>query len=363
MRTSRLRLLLFCGAVEWGGAEVVLGRLLASLGPDVEPMLLGVDAEVLGRVAAHRPGTTVRVVPRIRSRRDLGAMRAHRRAMVAARPDIVQVNLPVPFAEPYSVLVALTVPRARVVVVEHLPMPIRSRGIRLLKRLSSRRLAAHVAVGTAAARAVEAMCQAPAGSVRVVLNGVPARTAAPPADRSTGSALLVGGVGRLHRQKGFDVLLAAVARVPGVHLVLVGDGPERGALERQASDLGVTDRLTVTGWAGSVDDWMSELDVVALPSRFEGLPLVLLEAMMAERAVVGTDVGSIGEALHHEETGLVVPVDDDVALAGALTRLRDDRPLRDRLRRSAGEVARARFTVEAMTRAYTQVYDDVLRRR
>ena len=358
-----IRLLLYCGATEWGGAEVVLGHLLGTLGAHVTPSLLGVDRSVLDRVAAHRPGTPVTVVPRIGSKRDVAAMWAHRRAIAAHRPDIVQLNLPVPFAEPYTVLAALTVPRTRVIVLEHLPMPIRSSRIRLLKRITAPRLAAHVAVGTAAAREVEAVSGTGPGSVRVVPNGVPAPSAVLPEPRPAGADFVVGAVGRLHPQKGFDVLVRALALVPQAHLVLVGDGPEHAALLELAGELGVTSRLTITGWTEDVTAWLPGFDVLAMPSRFEGLPLVLLEAMLSERAVVGTGVGSMPDALHDEVTGLVVPVDDEAALATALRRLREDPALRARLGRAAGELARERFTVTAMTRTYEQLYDEVLGRR
>jgi hypothetical protein len=128
-----VRLLAFTGATDWGGAEIVLGHLLANLGEGVQPLLMGVDARVLKRIAEYRPSLPWSLVPRVASKRDLSAIWAQRRAIAAAQPDVVQINLPVPFAEPYTVLAALTVPRARVVVVEHLPVAIPSRGIRLLK--------------------------------------------------------------------------------------------------------------------------------------------------------------------------------------------------------------------------------------
>jgi glycosyltransferase involved in cell wall biosynthesis len=197
----------------------------------------------------------------------------------------------------------------------------------------------------------------------VVPNGVPITSPAEPPRRSASAEFVVGGVGRLHRQKGFDVLVRAVARLPGTHLVLVGDGPERASLEHLADRLGVADRVSVTGWVETVSGWLSIVDVLAMPSRFEGLPLALLEAMLAERPVVGTDVGSIGDALRHGETGLVVPVDDELALTDALGRLREDPGLRRRLGRAGAELARDRFTVGAMARAYEEVYAEVLRRR
>jgi|tagenome__1003787_1003787.scaffolds.fasta_scaffold20900679_2 glycosyltransferase involved in cell wall biosynthesis len=356
-----MRLLLFCGAQQWGGAEIFLGHLIAGFSADVQPTLLGVDAEVLERIARRRPGTVVQVVPRIDSRRDLAPILAQRRAMAAARPDIVQLNLPVPFAEPYSVLAALTVRRSKVVVVEHLPMPIQSPRIRFLKRLSARRLSAHVAVGTAAARDIEVMSGRPPGSIRVVHNGIPPvrlREMPRPADTD----FVVGGIGRLHRQKGFDLLVRAMVRLPGAHLLLVGDGPEREPLQALADELGVAERMTITGWSDRSTDWLSAMDAVALPSRFEGLPLVLLEAMACGRAVVGTNVGSIGDALLDERTGLVVPLDDEVALAAALNRLREDPDLRSRLGAAAAGLARERFTLSGMVGAYEALYAELLRK-
>lgn len=359
---ERVRLLAYCGATEWGGAEAVLGHLFASLGPHVETSLLGVEPSVLDRVAAHRPGTPVTVVPRIGGKQDVASILAHRRAMVAARPDVVQLNLPAPFAEPWSVLAALTLTRTPVVAVEHLPMPTRSRGLSRLKRWEAPRLAAHLAVGTAAAREVERLSGRPPGTVEVVANGVPEPPPGPSAPRPPGADLVVGGVGRLRRQKGFDVLVRAVARVPGVHLVLVGDGPERAALEGLAGDLAMTERLTMTGWVEPVTGWLRCFDVLAMPSRFEGLPLVLLEAMLVQRVVVATDVGSTTDALCDGVTGLVVPVEDDEALAAALVRLRDDGNLRRRLGEAGGALARERFTAAAMARSYEEVYARVLRR-
>ena len=344
-----------------GGAEIVLGHLLANLGERVQPSLLGIDAQVLKRIAAYRPSLPWSLVPRVAGKRDLGAIWAHRSAIAAAEPDVVQINLPVPYAEPYTVLAALTVPRARVVVVEHLPMGIPSRGIRLLKRLTAPRLAAHVAVGGRAAREVEQLSGLRAGSIRSIPNGVPIpgrENVIRPADAD----FVVGAVGRFHAQKAFDVLIRAVAQLPGAHLVLVGDGVERMALERLAADLGISDRVVVTGWSETAAACLPSFDVVAIPSRYEGLPLVLLEAMLSGCAIVATGVGSILDAVQDGQTGLVVPVDNADALADALRRLRDDPGLRLRLGAAAARSAEQQFTATAMAQAYERLYAEILAR-
>lgn len=123
-------------------------------------------------------------------------------------------------------------------------------------------------------------------------------------------------VGRLSHQKGQDVLLAAWpairAAVPEARLVLVGDGPDRTALAAQSSD-----GVQFAGRQLAVEDWLAAADVVAQPSRYEGLALSVLEAMAAGRSIVATDVEGMAEAIG--QGGAIVPPDDAEALAEAVT--------------------------------------------
>src|SRR5205807_893383 len=139
---------------------------------------------------------------------------------------------------------------------------------------------------------------------------------------------LVGAIGRLEHQKGFDVLIRALASVDDARLVVMGDGSERASLEQLARDVGVADRVVWTGWRDDARRYFAAVEVVALPSRFEGFPLTLLEALLARAAVVATDVGSIAEVVRNGDTGLLVPPDDPAALAVAIRRLLKDRGLR-----------------------------------
>lgn len=166
-----------------------------------------------------------------------------------------------------------------------------------------------------------------------------------------GNAPVVLCVGRLSRQKGQDVLLDAWPRVgvPGALLVLVGDGPDAAALESVAPQ-----RVRFVGRRDDVADWYAAADVVAVPSRWEGMALTALEALACGRGVVASDVTGmreIGAAVD------VVPPGDPVALARALaTRLRD--PV-------AAEEARAdaaRHDLRHTTAAIRAVYDAVLAR-
>jgi glycosyltransferase involved in cell wall biosynthesis len=165
-------------------------------------------------------------------------------------------------------------------------------------------------------------------------------------------------VGRLCRQKGQDVLLEAwpgvVARVPGAQLVLVGDGPDVKTLRSAASQ-----SVRLVGQRADVGSWLAAADVVAQPSRWEGMSIGMLEAMAKGRSIVASDVPGAEEALDGD-AGAVVPPEDPVALASALAeRLLDPA-------KAAAEGRRARERVEhshdlrAMTAALADLYEELL---
>ena len=143
-------------------------------------------------------------------------------------------------------------------------------------------------------------------------------------------------VGRLSRQKGQDLLLRAwrvvLTSVPAAHLALVGDGPDRGALQESAPRA-----VTLVGKRDDVARWLAAADLVVVPSRWEGLSLGLLEALARGRSIVTTDVAGAREAVG-DEAGAVVPVEDEAALASAIIRRLTD----DELRRREAAAARAR---------------------
>lgn len=140
---------------------------------------------------------------------------------------------------------------------------------------------------------------------------------------------LVVYVGRLADKKGVDVLVDAVARVPEVRAEIVGDGPDRAALEDRARRLGVSDRVRFRGRQpkSEVLGALARAEAVAIPSRvgaggdMEGTPVVLCEAMAAGVPVVASDLGGLGECLVDGKTGLLVPPGDVGALAAALRKV------------------------------------------
>ena len=173
------------------------------------------------------------------------------------------------------------------------------------------------------------------------------------------SAYVVGTAGHLSRKKGHADLLrgfaAAFAGRPDVRLVVLGEGPERGALQRAAGRLGLGDRLVLLGFRRDVRDVMSAYDVFALASSWEPFGLVFVEAMALGVPCIATNAGGAPEVVADGETGLLVPPRNPQALAEAMAKLIADDALRQRLG-SAGPDRAALFDItrkaEGVERGY-----------
>jgi len=167
----------------------------------------------------------------------------------------------------------------------------------------------------------------------------PAGDASESAPRAPSGPLRILSVGRLHFSKGYDDLLHAVDRLGGAgvdaRLTLIGDGPDAAALREQVRELGLGDRVSLTGSLSedAIIEHLRRADVFVLSSHAEPLGVVLMEAMAMEVAVIGTDAGGVGEIITHGLDGLLVPPRDPAALARALGELAQDPARRSRLAR------------------------------
>lgn len=201
-----------------------------------------------------------------------------------------------------------------------------------------------------------------AHKVRVIPNFVRDLPAAPDsAMRRTNEILAVG---RLDRQKGFDVLLQAFAQsglaAQGLQLMILGEGPERPSLATLAQDLGVAAAAEMPGVVPDPERWMARCTFYVLPSRYEGFPNALLEAMAMGCAVIAADCDSgPRELVRHGENGLLVPVADVAALAQALRELASAPALRARLGHAA-QAVRARYAKATIVAEWRNVIEEVV---
>jgi glycosyltransferase involved in cell wall biosynthesis len=181
------------------------------------------------------------------------------------------------------------------------------------------------------------------------------------------TAPLVGVISRLELdvwRKGITQFLEMARQVadaqPAAQFLIVGDGPARPQIERDAAALGLRDRVTFAGWRTDIPAVLQAMDVFVMPSLHEGGPTTVLEAMAAGRPVVATRVGMVPDGVAHGETGLIVDPGDADALAAAVTTLLASGCMREKLGRAARRVALDGFSSETMIERYLSVFADAL---
>ncbi|MCM2288573.1 MAG: glycosyltransferase family 4 protein [Sulfuritalea sp.] len=170
----------------------------------------------------------------------------------------------------------------------------------------------------------------------------------------------LGIVATLRSWKGHLFLLDAFAQLkrPGLHLLIIGEGPQLGAIHDKIAALGIGEHVTLAGQRSDPEHWLQAMDVFCLPSYAnEGVPQAILQAMLCGLPIVTTPVGAILEAVTHGDTALVVPPKDPAALAAAIARLLDDNALAARLGEAARRVASADFSRDAMLDSMENIFD------
>jgi glycosyltransferase involved in cell wall biosynthesis len=201
-----------------------------------------------------------------------------------------------------------------------------------------------------------------ADAVHVLPNFVDAVPAPPVARASLATpeaAPLLLALGRLHPNKAFDVLIDALAALPTAQLWLAGEGEQRAMLERRAVERGVAARVRWLGWRDDVAALLAAADILVCPSRHEPLGNVVIEGWAHHVPVVAAASQGPSGLIHDGADGLLVPVDDAGALAAALRRLIDDRPVRMALAQAGRARYEAAFTERAVVREYLEFFNRV----
>jgi len=335
-----------------GGSERHLLTLLPALAER------GVDVRFLGLDDASRepdPFYKELTVPyhRLQAPRDLDPGLAWRVRRFARGADLVHTHLV--HADVYGAL------GARVLVsTKHNDDPFRAGTFRFVERALARRAARIIAITHSLARFQVERVGLPAAKVEVIhygLDDVPQAWGTNPPDPVPPDARVLLCVCRLEPQKGVDVAIRALPEILGAHLVVLGEGQQRPALEQLARELDVP--VYLPGRVPDVAAWLRRASVLVHPVRWEGFGLALLEAMLASLPVVATRVSSIPEIVADGETGLLIPPDDASALAAAVNRVLEnpgDYGGRGNVR------ARAVFSVAKMADRTLALYETALNR-
>lgn len=352
-----------------GGLERVASQLALELSPRVDRLVVcfarrGPYEDLLRAagvelVRIHRP--------RPRPDRMARAVVGLTRVLRAERPDVVHGHNPAAgLAAATARMLSRTTGSAVVTTFHGLSADRLGNAARLLDRTSD----AVISVGATSTRLLEE-AGLPAGRATTIENAV---SVAPARSRDEVRAELGGAgrelivnVGRYVPEKNQDLLLEALAllapRRPGIRALLVGTGPLEGQLRARIGALGLGEVVELTGPRADAVDIIAAGDVLAVSSRSEGLPLVVLEAMSLGRPIVTTDVGSIPDAIESDRTGLIVPSGDAPAFADALDRVLGDHGLAARLGAAAQLEAAERFSIETMTERTLEVYESAVAAR
>ncbi len=215
----------------------------------------------------------------------------------------------------------------------------------------------------------------PGKSSRLILNAI-TQVEAPTDSTSVAEVLpdldgdtqVLAVIGRLSPEKGQDIALQALKRArladpslfERVHMIIVGEGPERSMLEQLSTDLDLNDSVSFLGFRDDVHALICRSLIVVMPSRSEGLPNIALEALARRRPVIATDVGGVPEVVTDGENGLLVKAEDPEALASAITRLVIDTSLASNLGQSGYDSLFPKFGVERRVQEFLAAYRGVL---
>lgn len=173
-------------------------------------------------------------------------------------------------------------------------------------------------------------------------------------------APLLLALARLHWKKGLDVLLGALARVPGAYLWIAGEGEDRAKLQAQTARLGLHDRVRFLGWRNDREALLATADICVFPSRYEPFGTVTIEAWAAGTPLIAAASQGPGAYVINEQNGLLVPVDDVEALAAAIRRVIADADLRARIVAGGRKSYEQQFTKQVYVRDMLAFYDRVL---
>jgi glycosyltransferase involved in cell wall biosynthesis len=364
----------FVDSPTFGGTEQALLHLLAGLDRQCwRPVLLHHAEPGLAPLldGAQRLNVETRIVPRMAGTQTVAALPRFLQQLRAEHPAVFHAHLTWLLSCKYGLLAAALVQvPAIIATVQQFMEPPWGRTVNLQQRLFEKCVDRYIAVSQAVARQLSRTFHVPPQKVRVIHNTIPFGRFDRQASQQLRAALSRGAerpivltVARLDKQKGHVTLLNAISHVPDAIFVLAGDGPEKASLEAQARERGIGDRIIFLGYRSDIPDLLAGCDLFVLPSIYEGLPLSILEAMAAERAVVATAVGGVPEAVLDGETGWLVPPGDPVALARAIQALLSNPLLAGRMGAAGKARVQREFSSSTMVQRITQTYEELLDRR
>jgi glycosyltransferase involved in cell wall biosynthesis len=370
---AKLRVALCITDLDVGGAERTLVELATRLDRDrIAPAVYCLQPAPKSRQASCVPaleaaGIEVHCLGARRAWQVLRVVGQLRRLLAEQEADLIQT-----FLFHANMVGRIAARRAGVAhVVSGIRVAERHRRWHLwVERLTAGPVDRHVCVSEAVARFSAEQAGLPAEKLVVIRNGIDA-SRYPAVRRADLQACgvrpgrrVVTYVGRLDRQKGVRWLIETaprwLERLPDCDLLLVGEGPERRQLELWCGKKGLSDRIRLAGWRGDVPEILAASDLLVLPSAWEGMPNVILEAMASRLPVVATDVEGVREILGSQADAQIVAYADSPGLAERIVGLMSDRDLAAELGQQNRQRVEEEFTLERTVTAYQDLWESLV---
>lgn len=360
----KLRILHTEASCGWGGQEIRILDEAAGLIARGHDIQLATSSEALIAAAAEQRGIPVSRLPI--NRRRIGSLRVLIRLIHAIAPQVIVTHSS---TDSWLVSIATRLMRTKpaIVRVRHISAPVKPGALTdwLYRRVPTR----VVTTGESLRQQLIADLGLDPSRIVSIPTGVdlarfqPGDQAAARRRLGLPGGPLIGIVATLRSWKGHRFLLAAMAdrQLADAGLVIVGDGPQSEALQREVLRLGLSDRVVFAGRQDDVVAWMQAFDVFALPSTAnEGVPQALMQAMACGIPVVTTPVGAILELVEDGKSGLIVPAEDPGALAAAIARLLGDQGIATRISVAGRRHVEENYTAKGMLDAMEAVLRECL---
>lgn len=342
-----------------GGAETMCENLTNNL------IKLGIEVVVVSLYDKHTPiserleknGVKIHYLGK-KSGLDISMISKLKRVMKEERPDVIHShNNAMQYAVPAAIFAKI---KRRVHTVHSVAQQELGKPAKIMaKHFYKRRNLVPVALSENIKNTVIEVYKLPRDRIPVVLNGVDFSRCARKECYESSDNFTILHIGRFADVKNHSMLLSAFRsfheKVPSGKLRLIGDGEGRAECEKFVEENGLTECVEFLGIQSNVYGFLHDADIFTLPSKYEGIPMTLIEAMGTALPIVATNVGGIPDMLVNEESALLVDADEK-QLCDAFIKLYSDSALRERLGESAFEASK-RFSAEEMARRYAEIYN------
>ncbi len=366
-----MKILFYTDSTTYGGAERYLSILIKGLKERGVGVSLAVPPGVDWYERAENLGIDLIRLRAIEGKKDMRGFLRQVLFFLRSDASLVHFNLPNPYHSQYSILAAM-IARKPVVVTHHLPVLLRDvswRG-RVLEWILAKGIGKVITVSREGKRKVIEKLPLTCDRVRAIHNGIePLDTTKIDRIRARrelgmeGEGIIIGSAGRLTEQKGYRYLLMAARELKAMNrdffILIAGDGPLRKDLHEEVERLGLKERVRFLSFVEDIQRFLVGIDIFVLPSLYEGLPFVLLEAMGAGRPVIATTVGGIPEVVMDGVTGILVPPKDPLALSRAMGYLLENRKVATEMGRKGRERVERHFPSGRMVEATLEVYREL----